>query len=134
MITKRCAKYRARLVRKFRKVTGVGIFNCRKVAGSDSYSQHAWGNAADIFGPQFTRAAIVKWTLGRWVRRHYKIHLVIHQETYWEYPDFRPHHYTGVPHSTHVHVDFLPYHEGIPPCATARFDDEGQETITDASD
>jgi hypothetical protein len=134
MITKRCAKYRARLVKKFKNVTGVGIFNCRKVAGSDSYSQHAWGNAADIFGPQFVRAAIVKWSLGRWVRKHYHIHMIIHQETYWEYPSFLPRHYNGIPHSTHVHVDFLPYHEGIPPCATARFDDEGQETITDASD
>ena len=34
---------------KTRIIAFAGRFNCRKISGSSSYSQHAWGNADDFF-------------------------------------------------------------------------------------
>lgn len=30
-------------------VERAGVYNCRKIAGSTTWSQHAWGNAVDLF-------------------------------------------------------------------------------------
>ena len=32
-----------------KSIASGGVFNCRKIADSSSWSQHAWGNAVDLF-------------------------------------------------------------------------------------
>lgn len=32
-----------------RLIASGGVYNCRNVAGSSTYSQHSWGNAVDLF-------------------------------------------------------------------------------------
>src|SRR5262245_327781 len=34
---------------KSRIISYAGIFSCRRIDGSSSWSQHAWGNASDLF-------------------------------------------------------------------------------------
>jgi hypothetical protein len=42
------------------KIKFGGVFNCRTVAGSTTFSQHAWGNAVDIFCDEDDLQAIAK--------------------------------------------------------------------------
>jgi len=116
-ITKPASKFRKKIVRKFPTVTGIGVFNCRKILGSDSWSQHAWGNALDIFGPRHTLARLAGWATGRFISRVWKVQTVIWQKQIWSYDWHRWEPYDGVAHTTHVHVDFRPRKTGVPPCA-----------------
>lgn len=42
---------RAAVLREFPRAEDGGIYNRRKIAGTDKWSQHAYANAWDIFGP-----------------------------------------------------------------------------------
>jgi hypothetical protein len=77
----------------------IQITNCRKIAGSSSWSQHSWSNAADIFvnlntGNQL--AGQLRERFGPWIKA-----------LLWQVPD----------HYDHIHVDMWPTGIGTPPCA-----------------
>ena len=75
---------------------------CRKIAGSDRWSQHAYGNALDMYG---THAEL---------EDLYQALQLIPTATEICY-----HHRGGctTPHTDHLHVDALPRMRGTPACA-----------------
>lgn len=84
--------------------------NCRRIAGSRTWSQHSWpgGNARDIFGPdkkpspssQALLDAVAAYLRSNQIR--YGIKRIL-----WRVPD----------HWNHVHADMWPTGYGFPPCA-----------------
>jgi hypothetical protein len=96
-----------------------GIYNCRKVAGSSTYSQHAWANALDVGASTPEQLAIVAQDLVRAQEPGGEleniVQTVIVANRVWRKGDgWLP--YTGIYHS-HVHVDASPNYSGTPPCA-----------------
>lgn len=95
------------LGRKLR-VVSMGIFNCRHIAGSLSWSQHAWSNGLDF---------VVRNSTG-----HNDIEAMDHivaacrEEPYIAQVLWRgvPNHYPG-----HAHLSGEPMRSGTPPCAFA---------------
>lgn len=108
-----------------------GVFNCRVIAGTDSYSQHAWGNAVDLFPhdvPGFTsleelahiaNGVVYQATHKTTANRGRKIpvsQVIDHNNRrIWTVSDGW-HTYTGAT-GAHVHVSGLPLRSGTPPCA-----------------
>lgn len=85
-----------------------GRYNCRRIAGSEKYSQHAWpgGNARDLYAPVdhldpmgFLDEVNV-WL--SWNTEALSIRLIL----------WRTHN-----HYSHIHVDFWPTGADVPPCA-----------------
>ena len=77
----------------------IGIYKCRHISDSQSYSQHSWRNAGDIWGPvplldEISAALDVEF--GEYIR--YKL---------WRRKN----------HWNHIHVDMWPYGYFTPPCA-----------------
>jgi hypothetical protein len=113
-----------------------GVYNCRSIAGSSTFSQHAWGNAIDLFpksGPwvdkKFTTTdaelariadAVVRQTTRRTIAnrgRKLPVSQVIDHDNrrIWT-PGEGWHPYTGTT-GAHVHVSGKPLFSGTPPCA-----------------
>ena len=107
-------------------ISFAGVFNCRHIAGSNSWSQHAFGNAIDEFADEsnleaIAHNAVLQATEKTFANRGVKqpVHYVIWKDGaggIWS-PDRGWHSYDGFHPPTHVHVDFLPEFEGTPPCA-----------------
>lgn len=84
--------------------------NCRRIAGSLTWSQHSWpgGNARDIFGPDKLASPSSQALLDevatylRIQRLTFGIKVIL-----WRVPN----------HYNHVHVDMWPTGWGLPPCA-----------------
>lgn len=103
------------------------VFDCRKIAGSDQFSQHAWGNAADLFVraggdkalyhlADAVVAQVVHRTKANLGRRLAVSQVIDHDNRrIWE-PGVGWHPYTGTT-GAHVHVSGAPLREGTPPCA-----------------
>jgi hypothetical protein len=91
-------------------VDRIGVFNCRKIAGSQSYSQHSWANALDI---HFTSAVSIPAqgdALAAGTRMKAKILAEFGEDIYemlWQV--------TG--HWEHIHVSTWPKGWLTPPCA-----------------
>lgn len=84
-------------------VTNLGIFNCRPIAGSSTWSEHSWSNAVD-FGGSVSELDKV-WRFLDSNRGRLGINWIGWRND--------PNHYPG-----HLHVDFIPNHAGQrPPCA-----------------
>lgn len=116
MITTPARRGRRVLLRRFRRITDVQVYACRKVAGSSSWSQHAWGNALDVFATKAELGQIARY-LVRHARRR-RVQTVIFDGRSWSWDHRRWVPYTGSnPHTSHVHVDFRPRRFGTPPCA-----------------
>lgn len=101
MPTKAALKYRGDMLLHFPLLVDWGITNCRHIAGSTSWSQHAWGNAVDLhpltksYGDKayaYVQANAARLSVA---------HLL------WQVPD----------HYDHIHADFNPQGVGTPPCA-----------------
>jgi hypothetical protein len=100
-----------------------GVFNCRTVAGSTTFSQHAWGNAIDIFCDEDDLEAIAKNVVLQATKQTkandglmVPVGMIIHHQQVWT-PNQGFHTVSSVePHITHVHVQFLPEKVGTPPC------------------
>jgi hypothetical protein len=79
----------------------VGIYNCRKISGSQTYSQHSWSNANDIYITdritQDAVAADLRRTFGGQIRNVLT----------WRY---------NAAHWNHIHVDMWPKGYMTPPC------------------
>ncbi len=89
---------------EYSEITKIGVTNCRKISGSQTYSQHSWSNALDIMtydrALQDEIAADLR-TFGPDVLRNmltYKYNSA---------------------HNSHVHVDFWPKGWLAPPCMEA---------------
>lgn len=78
---------------------------CRTIAGTTSWSQHAWGNALDIFGPPDALERIYRGLAAD--RARYDVRTLC----------YRGRGGCTTPHDDHVHVDFNPKGTGTPPCA-----------------
>jgi hypothetical protein len=116
-------------------ISHAGVYNCRRIAGSTAWSQHAWGNAVDLFpkagkrGDKYIDAAEARKLIARTIVRNatrrtkanrgrkLKVSQVIDHDgrLIWT-PErgWRP--YTGAP-GNHVHVSGAPLRDGTPPCA-----------------
>lgn len=113
-----------------------GVYNCRTIAGSSTWSQHAWGNAVDLFPqPKHTSKrgyvdagearriianAIVRNATKRTRAnrgRKLKVAEVIDHDgrRIWT-PSRGWYTYTGS-RGNHVHVSGAPKRTGTPPCA-----------------
>ena len=84
--------------------------NCRRIAGSLTWSQHSWpgGNGRDIFGPDLAPSPGSQALLDqvasylRANRTRFGIKVIL-----WRVPD----------HYNHIHADMWPTGWGLPPCA-----------------
>jgi hypothetical protein len=95
----------------------IGTFSCRRIAGSSSWSQHAWGNAIDFTGSTSKMNAMTSWLAQKASSGQLPISQIIHNRQVWT-PMYGWMYYSGIdPHYTHVHVSGLPYLYGTPPCA-----------------
>ena len=81
----------------------IGVYNCRRIGGSQTYSQHSWSNAIDIYtankGFQDKMAAELKKEFGSHIRNVLT----------WRY---------NAAHWNHIHVDMWPKGTHTPPCAS----------------
>lgn len=85
-----------------------GRYNCRKISGSTTYSQHSWpgGNARDLYAPvdhpdpMGFLDEVNTWLA--WNKEALSIRLIL-----WRVRD----------HYSHMHVDFWPHGHQVPPCA-----------------
>jgi TP901 family phage tail tape measure protein len=96
--------------------TSMGGFNYVKyIAGTNIFSQHSYGNAVDLgmSNSEKIRSAIWNWALKNVAPLHMG-HL-IYKTSIWSDENPTIHAYTGVPHTTHVHADFMPQYGGTPP-------------------
>ena len=79
----------------------IGVTNCRKISGSQNYSQHSWSNAIDIYtankGFQDKMATELKKEFGPYIRNVLT----------WRY---------NAAHWNHIHVDMWPKGIYTPPC------------------
>ncbi len=107
-----------------------GVFDCRKMRGSSSWSDHAWGAAADLFpkGPIGAHDAERRETFHALIyqsshrtranrgRRLVTRYVIDHDASLIWTPDAGVHAYLG-PVGDHVHGSFGPEPSGVPPCA-----------------
>jgi hypothetical protein len=107
------------------KIHRAGVFNCKLISGTTTFSQHSWGNAIDLFCNEEDLAAIA----GNVVLQATKltrantglpvpVATVIHHQLAWTTNNPRFHVANVQPHTNHVHVEFLPAKTGTPPCAS----------------
>lgn len=96
-----------------------GIFNCRPIAGSSSWSQHAWGNAED-----FSDGGVAAPEAERWFNRNktaLPIAELIGRGRIWtkarSSEGFRSLSSSTHQHHDHWHVSADPLGTGTPPCA-----------------
>ncbi len=101
------------------------VFSCRKIAGTDVWSQHAWGNAVDLFpkadkyNDDIANAAVTQATKRTWANRGRKLDLsnvIDHLNGRIWTPGTGWHEYNGTV-GPHVHVEAAPIKTGVPPCA-----------------
>jgi len=94
--------------RWFPRAVNLGTFNCRKIAGTQVWSQHAWADAWDVASTQSAKTlqpdayldAIVEYLQES--RGRLGISSII---------------YRSRGHYSHAHVDVPPVRTGTPPCA-----------------
>jgi hypothetical protein len=106
------------------KIHRAGVFNCRPIAGSTTFSQHSWGNAVDLFCSEEDLASIagnvvLQATRSTKANRGLPVPVatVIHHQLAWTTNNPRFHEANVQAHTNHVHVEFLPTKTGTPPCA-----------------
>ena len=115
--TENCEEVIAFLRKRFPNHLNLGWFNCRRIAGSSSWSQHAFGNAYDAGGPltlvkAMGAACIAEAKAGRLPA----VEVICNRQKWTPQDGIEP--YRGVdPHTGHIHVTAAPYLTGIPPCA-----------------
>lgn len=77
-----------------------GVFSCRRIKGSATWSQHAYGNAVDFHASGAVMAAIAGYCRGASMRD-------VVAQILWQVPD----------HYDHVHISGRPMFSGLPACA-----------------
>ena len=82
-----------------------GRYNCRRIAGSEQYSQHSWSNARDLYAPTDSENpdafidVVVDWLEAN--AEALSVRLIL-----WQVPN----------HYSHAHVDLWPQGYAVPPC------------------
>jgi hypothetical protein len=113
-----------------RFIDHAGVYNCRRVSGSTVWSQHAWGNAVDLFPKggaenadeaceRIARAVVRQATQRTAANRGRKLavaEVIDHQNGRIWTPSRGWHEYGGT-RGPHVHVSGAPLRTGTPPCA-----------------
>jgi hypothetical protein len=116
--------------RAAKKISYGAVYNCRKIEGSSVYSQHAWGNAIDLFPTLpasdddrdrkiIADAVVYHTTHKTMANRGRKLdvaQVIDHSGGRIWTPALGWHPYSGTA-GDHVHVSGSPMRDGIPPCA-----------------
>jgi hypothetical protein len=127
VMTDSCARV-CRVLQRARirkRISYGGVFACRKIAGTDVWSQHSWGNALDLFpkdatfNDEIARAAVHHAKHRTWANRGRKLQLSnvidhLNRRLWSPGQGWRPYGGTVGPH---VHVQAAPIKTGTPPCA-----------------
>lgn len=92
----------------FPHAVNLGIFACRKIAGSDRFSEHAWFDAWDVASPKSAKTLKPDGYLDA---------IVSHIRRVGDRFITRIIYRDGGAHESHAHVDVDPDHRGMPPCA-----------------
>ena len=79
----------------------VGVTNCRRISGSQTYSQHSWSNAGDIY----TKETILQDVIAADLKAKFGAH--VRNVLTWRYNDA---------HWNHIHIDLWPKGMYTPPC------------------
>jgi hypothetical protein len=106
-----------------------GVYNCRKISGSSTWSQHAWGNGDDLFPypdanynaacKRIAEGVVLqarKRTIANRGRKCAVYEVIDHQNMmrWTRAAGWKPY---GGTHGPHVHVGGDPLRTGVPPCA-----------------
>lgn len=100
------------VVARFPKVHSMGIFVCKQISGSSTWSQHSWANAVDMGGPGDWGSDVYVAYIDKVVNYINKLeakHMVPVSQVLWRGV---ANHYPG-----HVHFSGAPLMTGVPPCA-----------------
>lgn len=89
---------------EYSEITRIGVTNCRKISGSQTYSQHSWSNANDFH----TYDKDLQDEIAADLTARYGDH--IRNVLTWRY---------NSAHASHVHVDMWPKGWLTPPCEGA---------------
>lgn len=111
-----------------RRIAYAGVFVCKKIVGSTSYSQHSWGNAVDLFprmgygdeGLRTIAKAVVRHTTKRTIAnlgRKLEVDEVIDHNNRLIWTPSQGWHAYGGTTGPHIHVSGRPLRTGTPPCA-----------------
>lgn len=101
----------AALRQKWPEVRIGGTYVCKRILGSSTPSQHAWGNAVDFSGPSpLYMSRMAAWAVGEAKAGRLPIAQVL-----WFYKDQLNGGYV-YDHTTHVHISGKPMMTGTPPC------------------
>jgi hypothetical protein len=104
---------------RFPGLTNMGTHVIKNVAGTSTPSEHSYGNAIDIGGTGKTLAEAASWAVAHAAKLG--VSQVIYQTSIWT-SDGGWHPYTGVPHTTHVHISGpLTYSNTNPSYPTVNF-------------
>lgn len=109
---------RFHLYTAFPRLESWGICNCRRVAGSSSWSQHAYCNAEDVHAAFNVMEDATTWLVRQ---AQSGLNLPVAQAIFnrrvWE-PSRGWREYSGVSsHTDHIHISGSPMREGLPDCA-----------------
>lgn len=112
------------------RIARAGVYNCRRIAGSSSWSQHSWGNAVDLFPdpPVFDDQADLRAVANAVVQqatrrtpanrgRRLAVARVIDHDAGRQWTPGQGWHAYGGTRGPHVHVEGAPARIGTPPCA-----------------
>lgn len=91
-----------------------GSLVCKKVAGTNTWSDHAYGEAQDIFASWEVMNEIAEWTVAAY--KELNVNYVILRDRIWKRETKKWGIYTGIYHR-HVHTSFSHDGSGVPPCA-----------------
>ena len=87
-------------LRMGRRLTSWGVYDCRFIAGTTTWSQHAWGNAEDYHGTTDAMDDLAAYARSPALRPYVS-------QVLWRVPD----------HFDHVHLSGRPLETGTPACA-----------------
>lgn len=113
-------------VRRRKLISHGGVFTCRKIAGTNVWSQHAWGNAVDLFpkdakhNDEIARAVVYHAkhrTVANRGRRLELSNVIDHLNGRIWTPGTGWHEYSGTV-GPHVHAQAAPVRTGTPHCAS----------------
>lgn len=90
-----------------------GRYNCRKISGSSTWSQHSWNNARDIYPP----LGIPFEADNEGDYRDYLDEVAAFVRANMEALNIRVFLWQVSNHYNHIHVDFWPRGDSLPPCS-----------------
>lgn len=96
-----------------------GLCVCKKIAGSTSYSQHAYCNAEDYHGTATEMSSASLWLARNAAKdiQNFPAAEIIYNRKIWTPPEAW-HYYGGInPHTDHIHVSGFPLQSGSNPSA-----------------